>query len=158
MTGSLFWRNLAFTILQPGLVACLFPYLLEREKINLFFENPFHIWQYSGLVIFIAGWGIVIYCVYRFAIEGKGTLSPADPTKNLVIKGLYRYSRNPMYIGVVLALAGISLFATSLMLGIYSLLIFIIFDLFIRFVEEPRLERDFKAPYVNYKKEVRRWL
>jgi protein-S-isoprenylcysteine O-methyltransferase Ste14 len=74
---------------------------------------------------------------------GKGTLSPADPTKKLVVKGLYRFSRNPMYVGVTMMLVGESIFFQSTALWTYSLIIFIAFNIFILFFEEPRLLDDF---------------
>jgi protein-S-isoprenylcysteine O-methyltransferase Ste14 len=85
-------------------------------------------------------------------------LSPADPTKKLVISGLYKFSRNPMYIGVMLILVGECAFFSSISLLIYSTFVFIAFNLFILFHEEPRLENDFGAEYQQYRKTVRRWL
>lgn len=104
------------------------------------------------------GFFIMLICIVRFATEGKGTLSPIDPTKKLVVKGLYNYSRNPMYVGVILLLVGEAFFWQSLMLAGYSTLVFIGFNLFIIFHEEPRLKRDFKDEYKAYCEKVRRWI
>ncbi len=155
---ALFIRNLFFTILQPGFVAGLIPYWIVHKKLNVLFSTPFEAYHYAGIFIFFVGWCIILYCIYRFAVEGHGTLSPADPTKNLVVKGIYQYSRNPMYIGVMLALLGEVIFSMSLSLLIYSAVIFIIFNLFIIFVEEPRLRRDFGESYLDYCKHVKRWI
>jgi len=155
---SLFIRNLIFTILQPGLVVGLVPYWLIRNKVDSLFVFPLKVHQYVGALIFILGWYLIFYCVYRFAIEGRGTLSPADPTKNLVVKGIYRYSRNPMYIGVTLALVGEVIFTLSSALLVYSTIVFIAFNLFIILVEEPRLRRDFGEEYLAYCRKVRRWV
>ena len=155
---SLFFRNLIFTILQPGIVICLFPYLIASEEIKTRFSLPFGFSQYAGLIFFFLGWCLVLYCIYRFAVEGKGTLSPADQTKNLVVKGLYQYSRNPMYIGVMLALIGEVIFTNTNSLLIYTACVFIMFNLFVKFVEEPRLRRDFGDQYNDYCKKVRRWV
>ena len=155
---SLFLRNLFFTILQPGLVAGLFPYLLASDKIRWRFDSTFGMAQYAGMILFVFGWMLILYCIYRFAVEGHGTLSPADPTKNLVMKGIYQYSRNPMYIGVMGALIGASLFGSSITLIIYSGVIFLMFNVFILLVEEPRLKKDFGEPYLIYCRKVRRWL
>lgn len=155
---SLFFRNLFFTILHPGIVICLFPYLIAGEEIKTRFRLPFALSQYAGLFFFILGWCLVLYCIYRFAVEGRGTLSPADQTKNLVVKGIYQYSRNPMYIGVMLALVGEVLFTKSDSLMIYTACVFLMFNLFIMFVEEPRLKRDFGEAYNDYCRKVRRWL
>ena len=100
----------------------------------------------------------MLHCIVNFAIKGRGTLSPADPTKRLVINGLYKYSRNPMYIGVILILVGESIFSRSQSLWIYSLIIFIAFNVFIVGFEEPRLRSDFGEEYRAYCKKVRRWM
>lgn len=155
---SLLLRNLFFTILQPGLVAGLFPYWIAGTQFDFAVAQPFNSFQYGALLIFVAGFVIMMACIFRFAFEGKGTLSPADETKQLVIGGLYRYSRNPMYIGVMLILIGETLFTLSSSLAIYSSIIFICFNLFIMLHEEPRLQKDFGDQYGQYRKKVRRWL
>lgn len=154
---SLFFRNLLFTILQPGLVAGYVPYLiLGRLKRNSAFSE-FGITQGIGLALFVLGFIIMIHCITFFAIKGRGTLSPADPTKKLVVSGLYKFSRNPMYVGVMSMLIGEAIFFNSFDLWIYSALIFVAFNLFISFVEEPRLKRDFGEEYLSYRQKVRKW-
>ena len=155
---SLYLRNLFFTILQPGVVAGLVPYLLlrvdEKEKIL----RSFQLLQYTGLILCVFGFLVMMSCILNFAIYGKGTLSPADPTKKLVIAGLYKYSRNPMYVGVILMLIGEAVFFQSGRLWIYSMLIFVVFHLFIVFFEEPRLKKDFGAEFDQFCNKVRRWV
>ena len=156
---SLFLRNLFFTILQPGLVAGLFPYwLVSKAKVQQAFTDAFQLHYYIGIVIFFVGLVIMINCIIRFAIEGKGTLSPADPTKHLVVKGLYRYSRNPMYIGVLLMLIGEAVIFQLGNLWTYLVFVFIAFNLFIQLHEEPRLRKAFGEEYYRYCERVRRWL
>ena len=104
------------------------------------------------------GLAVLLTCIVSFATRGRGTLSPADPTKKLVISGLYRFSRNPMYIGVTMMLLGESIFFRSYVLGAYTLFIFIAFNIFIIFFEEPRLQDDFGSEYNQYTQKVRRWL
>ncbi len=89
----------------------------------------------------ITGIIITLLCIIRFATEGRGTLSPADPTRELVIAGLYKYSRNPMYIGVMSILAGECLLIPATALIVYSAFVFLAFNLFIIFYEEPRLKK-----------------
>jgi protein-S-isoprenylcysteine O-methyltransferase Ste14 len=151
---SLYLRNLFFTILQPGIVVVLIPYLLLKQH----FTEGGDFMQIAGSFVGFFGLIVMLACIKRFVTEGKGTLSPADPTKQLVINGLYRHSRNPMYVGVVTILIGESLFFSSSMLGIYTLVVFIVFNLFIIFMEEPRLKRDFGEAYIMYCKNVRRWI
>lgn len=154
---SLFFRNLFFTIVHPGLVAGLIPYWILNGSNNPF-SRPFEITQYCGTILFSFGLAILLECIVRFAWQGRGTLSPIDPTKDLVIKGLYRYSRNPMYVGVMLMLAGEAVFFESKFMWGYGLIVFLIFNLFILLVEEPRLRKDFGADYQAYCKKVRMWL
>lgn len=113
--------------------------------------------DYFGLVLILLGLVIALYCVYRFIIDGLGTLSPVHRTKALVVKGLYKYSRNPMYVGMLLVLIGEVLFTGSLRLLVYAVSVASAFHLFVIFVEEPRLTRDFKSDYINYMNRVRRW-
>lgn len=154
---SLFLRNLFFALLQPGVVAGLLPYLILRSqdlwKLPQWISLP-----YAGILLWIPGFVILVKCVADFARKGKGTLSPADPTKKLVISGLYRYSRNPMYVGVMLMLFGEAIFFQAVWLTGYAVLIFLLFYGFVIWFEEPRLIRAFGQEYVTYKKEVRRWL
>ena len=154
---SLFLRNLLFTILQPGIVAILIPFWLSGKRLNTIFAQPFSGHHFLGLFIFAVGFILMLICIANFAIRGKGTLSPADPTKKLVISGPYRYSRNPMYVGVTMMLIGESIYFQSYVLWAYSLFIFIAFNLFIIFFEEPRLQDDFGSEYNEYVKKVRRW-
>jgi protein-S-isoprenylcysteine O-methyltransferase Ste14 len=155
---SLFLRNLFFTILQPGLVAGLIPYWIIKPKIKNTFTLPLNWYRYAGVIVFVTGFIIMINCIATFAIKGRGTLSPADPTKHLVATGLYKFSRNPMYIGVMLILTGEAIFFKYADLWIYALLVFIAFNAFIILHEEPRLKRDFGNGYKNYCRKVRRWI
>jgi protein-S-isoprenylcysteine O-methyltransferase Ste14 len=155
---SLFFRNLFFTIIHPGLVAGLVPYWIIGKKTIRETFSSFRLHHYLAMVIFLAGLVILLSCIIRFAVEGRGTLSPDDPTKKLVIKGLYRYSRNPMYVGVMLMLIGESVLFNSPSLWAYALVVFILFNLFILLVEEPRLRKDFSTAYKDYCSQVRRWL
>lgn len=155
---SLFLRNLVFTILQPGVVAALIPYLIVKRSgghPGLKFETPV---QYVGAFIFVIGATIMIACIARFAVDGRGTLSPADPTRHLVTSGLYRFSRNPMYVGVLLILIGEAIFFKSEWLTVYCCLIFLLFHTFIVFFEERRLKKDFGQDYDEYRQKVRRWI
>jgi len=154
---SLFLRNLLFTILQPGLVAGLIPFWILGSNVKGALAQPFNFYHYLAMLIFAIGFVIMLTCIISFAIQGRGTLSPADPTKKLVTAGLYRFSRNPMYVGVMMMLIGESIFFQSFALVKYSLFIFAAFNIFIIFFEEPRLRRDFGEEYNKYVKEVRRW-
>ena len=155
---SLFLRNLFFTILQPGIVAGLIPYFIIRRSLSTSIEQPFSLYQYLGSMIFILGFMLMLICIANFAIRGRGTLSPVDPTKKLVIGGPYKFSRNPMYVGVMMILIGESIFFQSTATCIYSLVIFIAFYTFVVFFEEPYLRERFGDEYNRYVRNVRRWV
>jgi protein-S-isoprenylcysteine O-methyltransferase Ste14 len=155
---SLFLRNLFFTILQPGIVVGLVPYLILGYRFSQRLKNDLTGFQFVAVVVFIIGLAITLYCIGMFAVKGRGTLSPADPTKKLVVAGLYKFSRNPMYVGVMLMLVGEAIFFHSVALWIYAGFLFIAFHSFILLHEEPRLKEDFGEEYEAYMASVRRWL
>ncbi|MEM7186521.1 MAG: isoprenylcysteine carboxylmethyltransferase family protein [Bacteroidota bacterium] len=156
--SSLFIRNLIFTILQPGVVVGLIPYLLLRSQIERILPDSWKVTTIAGALLFLVGLVIMIACIRSFALQGKGTISPIDPTRELVSSGLYRFSRNPMYVGVMLQLIGLALYFGSNRLWLYLLLVFLAFNLFIVLIEEPRLRRDFGESYIRYCEKVGRWL
>lgn len=153
---SLFARNLFFLILQPGTVVVLIPYFI-LVKWPILAHNPFIVWRLLALLLFITGLAVLVHCIWLFIRFGKGTLSPFDPTRHLVDQGIYRYTRNPMYLGVLSMLFSESLFFKSIHLFYYTLIIGIIFELFIRIHEEPRMKKHFGPEYSEYQKKVRRW-
>jgi protein-S-isoprenylcysteine O-methyltransferase Ste14 len=104
------------------------------------------------------GAAVLLHCIWGFAAVGRGTLSPVDPPKKLVVKGLYRYDRNPMYVGVVTILLGEALLLESLALLEYALVGFAAFNLFVILYEEPTLRHQFGESYEHYCRHVGRWL
>lgn len=113
--------------------------------------------QVVAMVIGAAGAAIALWCIYTFAASGKGTPAPFDPPRLLVIKGPYRFVRNPMYLGAGLALAGAALFYESWPLLGYAGLFLLATHFFVMWYEEPTLRRTFGAEYEAYCRQVRRW-
>jgi len=113
--------------------------------------------QVVGVVIGSAGAVIALWCILTFASVGRGTPAPFDPPRRMVIKGPYRFVRNPMYIGAGLALAGAALFYESLPLLGYAGLTFLATHLLVVWYEEPTLQRSFGREYGAYCGRVRRW-
>lgn len=111
-----------------------------------------------GSALLAAGCLVLAWCVWAFYSEGRGTLAPWDPPRGLVRGGLYRFSRNPMYVGVLLIVAGWAVGFRSLPLGIYSAALGLGFHLRILFHEEPWLARTFGADWDAYRAQVPRWL
>ena len=155
---SLLLRNLLFTILQPGVVGFLIPYLLLRNTGRTLFPDEWTPLHFMSAALMVIGVSIGLRCILRFVTEGKGTISPIDPTKKLIVKGLYRYSRNPMYVAMMILLTGEALFWRSPGVAIYAAVVFVGFNLFIILHEEPRLTREFPMEYAEYRANVRRWL
>ena len=134
------------------------PLWITGISINNIFDGIWQLHHYIGSIAFLIGFGIMLWCIISFAVKGRGTLSPVDPTKRLVMAGLYKFSRNPMYVGVILILIGEAIFFQSVELWIYSLFVFIAFNIFVILVEEPRLRKDFGDEYKRYCEKVRRWI
>lgn len=100
---------------------------------------------------------MLLRCVWDFFAVGKGTLAPVDPPKRLVVQGLYRLTRNPMYNGVLALLSGEAWFFASVALVVYTLFILVLFHLFVVLYEEPTLASRFGESYQAYRRAVPRW-
>jgi len=114
--------------------------------------------QVAGMILVTIGTLIALWCVLTFVFIGKGTPAPFDPPRKLVIRGPYRFVRNPMYIGAGMTLAGAALFYESLSILIYTVLFFLITQLFVVLYEEPTLRRTFGDDYRAYCRRVGRWM
>jgi protein-S-isoprenylcysteine O-methyltransferase Ste14 len=113
--------------------------------------------QIAGAAICAGGAAIALWCVGAFIFVGKGTPAPFDPPRRLVIRGPYRFVRNPMYIGAALALSGAALFYKSWPLLIYGCALLVVAHCIVLFYEEPTLRKSFGAEYEAYCHSVRRW-
>jgi protein-S-isoprenylcysteine O-methyltransferase Ste14 len=148
----LFLRALAAFLVLPGTFAGIIPALIVSADPWRGNGHP------AGMAPLVAGVVILIWCVRDFYAAGKGTLAPWDPPKRLVVIGLYRFVRNPMYVGLMLLLTGWALIAGSPWLGGYAFLIAIAFHLRVVLYEEPRLRNQFPQEWANYTATVPRWL
>jgi protein-S-isoprenylcysteine O-methyltransferase Ste14 len=110
-----------------------------------------------GVIALVVGGILLLWCVRDFFVSGRGTLAPWDPPAQLVIVGLYRYVRNPMYLAVLLIVAGWSLLYGSLSLAGYALVLGAGFHLRVILHEEPRLRKNFGPEWENYSAAVPRW-
>ncbi|PYS93887.1 MAG: isoprenylcysteine carboxylmethyltransferase family protein [Acidobacteria bacterium] len=147
-------KTLIFTLVVPATVTIYLPYtLLPARQMP-----PAGSVRYLGLLPVLLGVLIYCWCAWDFAITGRGTPAPIDPPKELVARGLYRYVRNPMYVGVMSILIGEVLFFASRTLLWYALAVFVGFNLFVMLYEEPTLRHKFGAAYENYCAAVPRWL
>jgi protein-S-isoprenylcysteine O-methyltransferase Ste14 len=113
--------------------------------------------QISGMIVTLAGVAVMVWCVASFATAGKGTPAPFDPPRRLVVRGPYRYVRNPMYVGAIIGLIGASLYFRSLALLGYTAVFWLAAHTFILMHEEPALRRSFGDDYAGYCRAVHRW-
>ncbi len=147
----MFIRALIAFISLPGIFALLLPPLIAQ----------FDPWKgrhmTPGIIILFTGAVIVLWCVRDFLITGKGTLAPWDPPKRLIITGLYRYVRNPMYTGVLVTVFGWCVYFFSPILFLYNIILFIAFHLRVIKYEEHHLKEQFGREWEDYSKNVSRW-
>jgi protein-S-isoprenylcysteine O-methyltransferase Ste14 len=148
----LFLRALISFLVLPGTFAGLIPAgIVSSDR-----------WRGEGFGVgmwpLILGATILLGCVRQFYVSGKGTLAPWDPPKHLVIGGLYRFSRNPMYVGILVWLSGWSLLAGSPWLAGYTAFMAMAFHLRVVLYEEPRLKEQFGEEWARYSATVPRWL
>jgi protein-S-isoprenylcysteine O-methyltransferase Ste14 len=146
-------KNLLFTVLVPGTVAGYLPWLATRGES--FSWGP---GAALALLLFAVGLTIYLWCLWDFASFGRGTPAPIDAPKKLVVRGLYRYTRNPMYLGVLGVILGWAVLFRALGLLIYGACVATCFQLFVVYYEEPQLRRTFGESYQQYRTRVGRWL
>lgn len=146
--------SLLFAVGQPGVMGGLVPYWLTDGWRGT--GAPLGL-QVAGAVLLGAGLGALAQTVVRFAMEGRGTPFPAAPTANLVVGGLYRYVRNPMYLAVIAIILGQAAILGSGPLLVYAAVFWAIVAGFVRFYEEPTLASTFGGQYEAYRRAVRAW-
>jgi len=111
-----------------------------------------------GLAVLALGAVLVVSCILTFALIGKGTPAPFDPPRQLVVRGPYKWVRNPMYLGAGLVLLGAAVYYRSLALALYDAVFLLLTHLFVTFYEEPHLRRVFGQRYEDYRQTVHRWI
>ena len=151
------FKTVLFSLLVPCTVVGLVPYLL-LARIAVFFPIDLGSIRYSGIILLIAGIISYIASAESFVVQGKGTPAPIDPPRLLVTSGLYRITRNPMYVGGILVLLGEAVLFESVILLAYLFFIWLAFHLFVIFYEEPHLAKLFGPAYEEYLRNVPRWI
>jgi len=146
-------KNLLFTVLVPGTVAVYLPFVIADGRSaasGLAFG--------AAVVVLATGTAIYSWCLWDFATFGRGTPAPIDAPKKLVVRGLYRYTRNPMYVGVLTVILGWALWFRTASLLLYALVVGTCFHLFVVLYEERHLAAEFGSQYESYCSRVDRWL
>ena len=145
-----------FLLLAPGVVAGLVPWWLTRWR----WEEPLPYWlplRVVGVALLAAGVGVLLHAFARFVVEGLGTPAPVAPTERLVVGGLYRYVRNPMYLAVAATIVGQALLLGQPILLIYAAAFLVVVAAFVHWYEEPTLRRQFGEEYEAYRRAVPGW-
>jgi protein-S-isoprenylcysteine O-methyltransferase Ste14 len=150
-------RSLFFVVLLPGTATVFVPRWILAER-GQGLPAAWGAREALALVPIALGAAILLRCVWDFARQGRGTLAPIDPPRELVVGGLYRYVRNPMYVGVVTVLLGEAALFRSRALLVYAGLFWAATHLFIVLYEEQTLAARFGDSYARYRSAVRRWL
>lgn len=146
--------SILFFVLAPGVFGGLVPWWITRWDVA--YSNT-ALMAVGGLVALL-GAAIVVAGFARFALEGSGTPAPVAPPKTLVVGGLYRFVRNPMYVGVTLAVFGQALAFYSPGLIAYGVALWLAFHAFVMLYEEPTLKATFPDQYEAYFAAVPRWI
>jgi protein-S-isoprenylcysteine O-methyltransferase Ste14 len=148
--------SVVFFIVAPGTVLGLLPWRLTGWDVR---EPLPHWWllRALGVVLVVAGVAVVVHAFVRFVIEGIGTPAPVAPPDHLVVGGLYRYVRNPMYVALLVATVGEALVLGQLVLLAYAAVLAAVFAAFVHWYEEPTLRRRFGDEYEQYRRAVPGW-
>lgn len=149
-------RAFTYATLLVGLVLVFLP-ADTLSRLGVTQPAAIQIPQVVGLAVGVGGAALALWCVITFALIGGGTPLPFDPPRRLVVRGPYRFVRNPMAIGVALAVAGAALYYQSVRLMVFTGIFLLVIHLFVVLYEEPTLRRTFGDEYEDYSRRVRRW-
>ena len=155
-----FRRNVIVTILftifgGPGIVLVYLPLWITRFRVPA--GEPWWQMALAGVLI-AAGVAPGFESARRFLAVGLGTLVPTAPTEHLVVSGFYRFVRNPMYVGVLIALIGEAVLFERRIMIVYPVIVWMVVNLFVCFYEEPTLTRRYGEEYLRFKRNVPRWV
>ncbi len=154
---GLFLETIVFTIVVPGTVTVLIPSRILGDETRILFQ-PWTATSFTALLPLSLGAAIYFRCLWEFAARGRGIPLPIDHPRQLVVTGLYRYVRNPMYVGVLILLIGEVILFRSMNLLIYTACWFAFVHLNVILWEERLLRHKFGDSYARYRAAVRRWI
>jgi protein-S-isoprenylcysteine O-methyltransferase Ste14 len=145
-----------FLVVAPGVVAGLAPWLLtDGYRVPLSAEPGI---VPAGFILVVGAAAILLHAFARFALEGLGTPAPVAPTEKLVVGGIYRHVRNPMYVAVLSIILGQALIFASWPIVLYGLIAAAAMVSFVKVYEEPTLASRYGAEYEAYRRAVPGWL
>jgi protein-S-isoprenylcysteine O-methyltransferase Ste14 len=146
-----------FFLVAPAMLAGVIPWSMTHWE----FRPPFfaaEATRWAGLALIIAGVPGVLDSFARFALQGRGTPAPIAPPTQLVVSGLYRYVRNPIYVAVVAVILGQGVLFADWRLLVYGASLWLFFHMAVVVFEEPTLRQSFGAEYESYCARVPRWI
>jgi protein-S-isoprenylcysteine O-methyltransferase Ste14 len=147
-------RAVLFVVVVPGAVSGWLPWYVAGAPSPIWGASH-GAWRLGALLV--VGWVVLLWCARDFAPRGRGTPGPWDAPRELVITGLYRFSRNPMYVAVLTAILGQAIWFHSRQVTWYAIVVAIAFNFMVVLYEEPTLEATFGKQYTDYRQRVRRW-
>ncbi len=136
---GLFLRSAVFAILLPGTVVVFVPLWLSSSSWRFAAGS----WRWVGIVPLLFGVPLLLWCIAEFAHRGRGTLAPVDPPTSVVRTGPYRFTRNPMYVGVLAILIGEAFVTASKAIAAWTVVFTVCVNAFVLLYEEPALSRLF---------------
>lgn len=148
--------SVLFFLVAPGLVVGVLPWWLTGWQVREPFPFFLPVRVLGGLLL-AAGVGFLVSSFIRFVVEGLGTPAPVAPTDRLVVGGVYRHVRNPMYVAVAAAILGQAMLLGQPILVLYAAVVAVLQYAFVRLHEEPALRRRFGAEYMAYRQAVPGW-
>jgi len=146
-----------FLIIAPGIVAGFIPWWISKWNVQAPFLG-FVPLRALGALLLVVSVLVLLESFARFALQGVGTPAPVFPTRHLVVNGLYRYVRNPMYLAGVSIIFGQAMILGSVSLLAYGVLVWLTFHLFVLAYEEPTLRKTFGTEYDAFCANVPRWV
>lgn len=150
-------KTILATIFVPGTACILVPYLILRAT-NATIKRPTSPAQVIAILVILSGIYMIVWVSTTFVRQGRGTPVPVEPPTRLIIKGLYRYVRNPMYVGAVLVVLGEALYFRSIWLLVYAIAIWAMLHAALLVFEERQLKERFGPDYEQYLRAVPRWI
>ncbi|SRR5579871_1281939 len=146
-----------FLVIAPGIVAGYIPWRICRWHVEAPLAGIFS-FRVFGVLLIAAALPILLDSFARFAVQGLGTPAPIFPTQRLIVSGLYRYVRNPMYLAVVTLILGQGLFFGDVRVLEYGIAVWAAFHLFVLVYEEPALRSSYGSEYEAFCAHVHRWV
>jgi len=146
-----------FLVVAPGIVAGYVPWRISRWQVATALPGTF-VFRMMGWVLIAAALAVLLDSFARFALQGLGTPAPIFPTRHLVVSGLFRHVRNPMYVAVVSLILGQGLLFGNVSVLAYGVAVWVGFNLFVLIYEEPTLRNTYGSEYEEFCAHVPRWI